>query len=79
MNTEDLTIERIADLIAEVKRLRSDLLRYEPPEGFDWDDEHPRYSIEDWMEVLVYGPSRPGYWEWVNFQINYVRPEENAP
>jgi len=31
------------------------------------------------MEVLVYGPSRPGYWEWVNFQINYVRPEENAP
>ena len=53
----------------ENKRLREDLLDYEPPEGFDWDDEHPRFSIQDWMESLAYGPARPGYWDWVNFQI----------
>ena len=75
----DATARLIAaapDLLAEVKRLREDLLTYQPPEGFDWDDEHPRYSIEDWVLHLSSSTDLAGYWEWVNFQIDIEDEEE---
>lgn len=70
----DELADAVENLLAEVKRLREDLSLYEPPEGFYWDDEHPRFSTADWVEHLSSSTDLAGYWEWVNFQI--VREEE---
>ena len=65
------------DLLAELKRLRAALLTYQPPEGFEWDDIHPRFSRDDWLSyVASQDEYEPGYWEWVNFQIDIEEDEE---
>ena len=65
------------DLLAEVERLRACLLTYQPPEGFGWDDIHPRFSRDNWLSfVASQDDYEPGYWEWVNFQIVLEEDEE---
>ena len=65
----DELADAVENLLAELKTLHTTLSFYEPPEGFGWDSQHPRYTIEDWMDYLRRGNGRPGYWEWVNYNI----------
>jgi hypothetical protein len=32
-------------------------------------NSHPVYRVSDWMEIVSYGDTRLGYWEWVADQI----------
>ena len=38
----------------------------EPPEGFGYWDNHPDFSLEDWLTEVANEETRSSYWGWVN-------------
>jgi hypothetical protein len=39
-------------------------------ETFDYWEEHPQYSTEDWKQDVANGDTKAGYWTWVASQID---------
>jgi hypothetical protein len=40
-----------------------------PVENYEYWDEHPDFSVEDWGNEARYNHTRLGYWDWVKTRI----------